>query len=272
MPPQTSTPPARVAPAARRPFPLVTGYARVVAVQSLTSRMLRITLVSEAFQNLPVQEPGEIVTLLWPEEGHELVLPEEGWRFPAGVAQRQHARNYTVRRWEPGSAQIDVDFVVHGDHGRASRWASSAEPGAEVGFAGSRMHWVSDVNADWTLLVADETGLPALAAIVETLPTGHEAIALIEVDSREEELPIESAASLGVRWLHRDGVPPGATSLLADAVRRVELPEGSGRGWGGGEARSMRDVRDHLRDDRGLRPEAVHVLGYWKHESTPNWE
>ncbi len=269
---QTHTSPVAVPPAARRPFPLITGLARVVDVQRLTHRMLRITLLSEYLQDLPVEEPGEIVTLLWPEPGQELVLPEEGWRFPAGVADRQHARNYTVRSWEPGSAQIDIDFVVHGDHGRASRWAAAAEPGSEVGFAGSRMHWVSDVDAEWVLLAADETGLPALAAIAEDLPAGMPAIALVEVEDAGEELAIDSPADLDVRWLHRDGAPAGTTALLGEATERLELPAGAGRAWGGGEAQAMRDVRRHLREERGLDTTATHVLGYWKHDRTEHWE
>jgi len=261
-----------VAPAARRPFPLVTGSARVVAVRSLTPLLVRITLVAEAFRGLPVEEPGEIITLLWPEEGSELVLPEEGWRFPPGVAERQHARNYTVRRWEAGSEEMDIDFVLHGDHGRASRWAGAAEPGDAIGFAASRMHWVSDVDADWALLVADETGLPALAAIAETLDPGFRAHALVEVDDRDGELRIDSPADLEVGWVHRRGAPPGTTSLLADAVRLLDLPSGPGRAWGGGEALAMRDIRRHLRGERGMSSASTHLLGYWKHEKTDDWE
>jgi NADPH-dependent ferric siderophore reductase len=134
------------------------------------------------------------------------------------------------------------------------------------------VHWTGARRGDWTLLVADETGLPALAAIVETLPAGHPVIALIEVTDAEDELPLEGPAALDVRWLHRGTAAPGSTTLIADALAALELPAGAGRAWGGGEARAMRDVRTHLRDERGLEAGAMSVLGYWKHRDTDSWD
>ena len=255
-----------------RPFPVTAGTATVANVEDVTPRMRRITIADEGLRRLPVEEPGEIITLLWPEEGKPLVLPEEGWRFPAGVAERQHARNYTVRSWEPGSDEVVIDFVVHGDHGRASRWAAAAAPGHEIGYAGSRLHWLPVATEGWALLVGDETGLPALSAIAEDLPAGMRAIALVEVEDEAERQPIDTAAELEVRWLHRDGAQAGQNTLLVDAVRELDLPEGQGRAWGGGEALAMRDVRRHLKDERGLPGEDTQVLGYWKHRTTKSWE
>jgi len=255
-----------------RPFPVTTGTATVSRVEEVTPRMRRITLADEGLRRLPVEEPGEVITLLWPEQGKPLVLPDEGWRFPAGVAERQHARNYTVRGWEPGSDEVVIDFVVHGDHGRASRWAKAAEPGHEIGYAGSRLHWIPGAPEGWALLVGDETGLPALAAIAEDLPAGMRAIALVEVEDASERQPIATAADLDLHWLQRDGEPAGQTTLLVDAVRELELPGGPGRAWGGGEALAMRDVRRHLKDERGLPREDTQILGYWKHRTTKSWE
>src|SRR4051812_28838069 len=47
-------------------------------------------------------------------------LPEE---------QRPFVRTYTVRRVDADRREITVDFVVHGEHGVAGPWASSAQPG-----------------------------------------------------------------------------------------------------------------------------------------------
>src|SRR6185295_15786648 len=238
--------PARAAAAARRAFLACTGVAAVVAVRSPTPAMRRVTLGGPALRRFFVEEPGEIVTMIWPADGAEVILPRTGWRFPPGVADAQHARNYTVRRWREDAHELDVDFVVHGDHGFASRRAAGVQAGDTVGFAGPRTHWTGAGRTDgaaWSLLVADETGLPALAAIAETLEAGQRAVALVEVAGSEEEQPIESAAALDVRWLHRNGAPAGTTTLLADAVGALALPDGAGRVWGGGEAHAMRDVR-----------------------------
>lgn len=255
-----------------RPFPLRTGVAEVLAVAPLTPRMARIVLADPALADFPVEEPGEIVTLIWPEPGEDVVLPLDGWRFPDGVPE-PHARNYTVRAHDPAAGTLVVDFVVHGDHGVAGRWAASARPGDRIGYAGPRTHWTlgDDDGAAWTLLVADESGLPALAAIAATLPAHHRIIACVEVADADERQPLQTAARLDVHWVHREGAPAGETLVLADAVRALPLPDGRGRVWGAGESGVMRVVRDHLRDERGIPRSAMQVLGYWKHDATDDW-
>ena len=265
-----TTPTSRARPG-RRAFPARTGVATVTAVRPITPLMARITLGGPALDDFFVEEPGEIITLLWPAPGADLVLPGAGWRFPPGVADAQHARNYTVRAWNPRTNALDVDFVLHGDHGLAARWAAAVAEGDTVGFAGPRTHWTTTAT-DWSLIVADETGLPAAAAILETLPAGHRAIALLEVHDAAERQVLATDADADVHWLLRDGAAPGTTTLLADAIGDLTLPGGDGRAWGGGEALAMRHVRRHLRQDRGLAAEAVSVLGYWKHRTTDSWE
>ena len=150
--------PAR-APAARRPFPACTGIAAIVRVERLTPAMTRFTLGGPALRRFFIEEPGEIVTLLWPVSGQELVLPRACWRFARAFSDAQHARNYTVRRWRAEERELDIDFVVHGDHGLASRWAARAGVGDRNGFAAPRTHWTSDgAGADhvgWTLLLTE---------------------------------------------------------------------------------------------------------------------
>ena len=257
----------------RRPFPLVTGIAEVSRLRRITPAMVRMTLAAEALVGFPCEEPGEIVTLLWPEPGRELILPETGWRFPPGVVDRQHARNYTVRDWNAGEGEIDVDFFLHGALGQAAAWAEQASVGATVGFAGPRTHWESADGYDWSVLIADETGLPALGAIVETLPAGHPVIALVEVDNAGEEQGfIETEADVEWRWVHRDGAAPGTVPLLQDAFAELECPDGRGRVWGAAEAAACRTMRDFAKGERGLPSESVGILGYWKHRTTKEWD
>jgi NADPH-dependent ferric siderophore reductase len=250
-----------------RTFPLCTGLATVTAREPLTPLMVRFTLSAPDFADLGGEEPGEIITLGWSPPGEELILPEAGWRFRG---REQHWRNFTVRAYRPEREEIDVDFFLHGDDGRASAWALRAAPGDRIGFAGPRTHWREhNGGADWSLLVADETGLPALLAILEALPTGHRATALVEVGDDAERQPVESAADVELHWLSRGGRAPGTTTVLMDALRDLALPDGRGRAWGGAETRAMRAVRDHLREQRGLARAAVQALGYWKHSATP---
>jgi NADPH-dependent ferric siderophore reductase len=249
-----------------RPFPLHTGFAVVTAIRPLTPGMTRFTLHAPAFTDPGIEQPGEILTLGWANDGEQLVLPQLGWRFPDGKPE-QHWRNFTVRSFDPARSTLDVDIYLHGDIGRASAWARRASPGDVVGFAGPRVHWEPAPDADWGLLVADETGLPALLAILETLPAGWPVIALAEVADEDERQPVAGDADVDLRWILRGPRPTGTTSVLIEAVRELELPGGRAQAWGGGEALAMRDVRRHVKAER---PDAaVSIMGYWKHRATP---
>jgi NADPH-dependent ferric siderophore reductase len=122
--------------------------------------MIRVTLRSEAFGvTWPIEQPGEIITLLFLPPGEEVVLPLAGWTFPAD-APEQEWRNYTVRRHDPATGEIDVDVVLHEPRGPACRWAEAAPIGADVGFAGPRVDYAPHDGASWLLLCGDETALP----------------------------------------------------------------------------------------------------------------
>ena len=173
-----------------------------------------------------------------------------------------------MRAHDPARAEIDVDFFLHGDGGRASAWALRARVGDELGFAGPRTHWKDSNGADWSLLVADETELPALLAILETLPAGHGTTALAEVSDNTDRQEVETAADVALVWLVRGGRPPGTTTVLADARVRPRAPRGSrtrvGRRRGDGHARGARPPRGARVPRRSMQ-----ALGYWKHDTTP---
>ncbi len=259
-----------VRPSGVRAFPLSMGILEVVAAERLTPNMRRVVLTGEAIGDLPVEEPGEILTLIWPPAGSEtIVLPAlRRWRFPDGAGE-QHARNLTIRALDRARGRVTIDFFLHGDDGRASRWARDATEGDVVGYGGPRPHWRSDPAAGWTLLIGDETGLPAIGAIVEQRPVGHRTLAVVEVQSRAEEQALTSPGALELHWVHRGARAPGCGTDLLDAVRALALPsEGRPQVWAAGESRLMRSIREHLRDERGLPRTAMNVLGYWKRDET----
>jgi NADPH-dependent ferric siderophore reductase len=239
-------------------FPRRAGIAFLVARKQLTPRMIRVTLRCEGFAaGWPIEQPGEIITLLFVPPDEAIVLPERGWRFPGGAAP-QEWRNYTVRRHRPELGEIDVDVVLHDPPGPASRWAAEVPIGAVVGYAGPRVDYAPRDGVDWLLLCGDETALPAIAAILEDSPPPR-VLAIVEVSDAREQLPLDGA----VEWVHRDGAPAGTTSHLADALRAVPLPTGAGQAWGAAESRIARDLRTVLRDERGMPRSHAHARGYW---------
>lgn len=194
-------------------------------------------------------------------EAHALMAPEE----------QQVGAYYTLRRWHPETRQLDVWMVIHGEDeqvGHASAWAARAQVGDRVALWGPRTAFHPPEGTDRLLLVADDTGLPAVAGILEWLPEGMTATVLAEVAGTEEHQELPDRPGVEVIWLHRDGAPAGTTSLLADAARALPPFEGTPYVWGGGETKAMTAVRRHVRDERGLSREAVSLIAYWRHRTT----
>lgn len=101
---------------------------------------------------------------------------------------------------------------------------------------------------------------------MEALPAGVHAVVRIEVADADEEQKLVSQATLDIKWLHRNGVAPGKSALLQNAVRDVPWPE-DGRSvfaWVGCEHRSFRAIRSYLRQDRKLERNAHLVVAYWR--------
>ncbi|NQX33631.1 siderophore-interacting protein [Herbiconiux sp. VKM Ac-2851] len=183
--------------------------------------------------------------------------------LPKGT--RPVIRNYTVRAYRAEPAELDVDFVVHGDAGVAGPWASAVEPGsalAEVAFIDQGCGW-SPAPHDSVLLVGDESGLPAVAGILRDLPrdaTGH---AVIELFDERDRQPVSAPEGVRVQWVTRSAeAAPGSAAL--PAVRELPALEGRVAAFAVGESAVATGVRRHLVAERGLPKAAVTFCGYWK--------
>ena len=118
--------------------------------------------------------------------------------------------------------------------------------------------------ADWLLLAGDETALPAIGTLIESLPPGTRAVAYIEVADAGEEQRFDTRGDVTVHWLRRDGVPAGHAGLLAGAVRQAAFPAGTMFAWLGGEAGAVRAIRRHLIGERGVDRRSIEFAGYWR--------
>jgi len=132
-------------------------------------------------------------------------------RIPDGV--RPVMRNYSVRAFRPATAgtdaELDVDFVLHGSAdegtlGPASRWAETCEPGESVVLIDEGLAFNPERGTDRVVLVADETGLPAVAGVCASLPSHAAGLAIIEVPSAEDALDFSHPAGITVRWIVRE--------------------------------------------------------------------
>ncbi|MFI5046240.1 MAG: siderophore-interacting protein [Acidimicrobiia bacterium] len=171
-------------------------------------------------------------------------------------------RRYTIRSHDAAARAVDVDVVVHGD-GPGARWVVRAAPGERIAAFGPRGKIVPAATAAWHLFIGDESGLPAIAAMLEALPTTATAIAVVEVADAREEQPVDAVADATISWVHRGGVEPGLPDLLVGAVGATVLPDGPGHAYLAAEMGVVAALRAELAS-RGLSPDAMSPKAYWR--------
>ncbi|MEJ3654415.1 siderophore-interacting protein [Actinomycetes bacterium KLBMP 9759] len=253
----------------------------VVSTELVTPHMRRITLGGAGLADFSPIAPDQQVKLFFSRDGGrpEVPLPPPDgdkmrWyqSFMAVPEERRPwMRTYSVRRHLADRQQLEIDFVMHGENGGdgpASSWAATARAGAMIGLLGPAIsHYRTAEPGAAKLFVGDETALPAMAAWVESLPAGERAVVFAEVlDAKEEQL-WEPLADVTVNWVHRGGRPHGP-DLLVEAVRSAELPPAPLFAWLAGEASTVRALRRHLVDERGLEKRAIAFSGYWRADMT----
>jgi NADPH-dependent ferric siderophore reductase len=178
---------------------------------------------------------------------------------PNGEIARRH---YTIRSFDAATNCLDVDLVLHGDS-PATKWARSVKPGDTLELTGPRGRGVLDPEAEWHLLVGDESCIPAIFGIVEALPKTARAFAFIEAGDATDKQPLETKAALSLEWLLRNGAHPGPSRILPDRLEAFALPAGRGRAYIIGETSNARAMRQAL-IARGFPKAQISAEGYWR--------
>jgi NADPH-dependent ferric siderophore reductase len=256
----------------------------VLRTERLSTHFMRITLGGgdiARFAPMGYDQWFRIFLPLGGDEGLERLPPKAhklfGYlkylRIPDGM--RPVMRNYSVRAFRPAEgdqdAELDVDFVLHGSAadgtaGPASRWAETCATGESVVIIDEGLAFNPERGTDRVLLVADETGLPAIASICSTLPAEAEGLAIIEVPAEEDALDFPRPSGIELRWIIRHPADkPGEPALSAlTALPTAELPMSPYHASIVGEQALPTGARRHLVADRGLDKDLVSFSGYWR--------
>lgn len=230
----------------------------------LTPAMRRMTLACPDVErfvsldalhlNILVQHPDS-ATPQWPKVAANGAI---AWDDPE---RRPAYRKYTVRRVDRRAGTIDIDFVMHSDAGPGSGFAETAREGDIVGLVGPGGGGLKP--ADWYLFAGDETAMPAIMRMLESLPSTASATVIMEIADERERQQLESAAQLNIRWLERDAT--GTRTGLADAVRSVDIPGDVRRYvWAGCEFEDFREIRRHVRNVVKLSKDEQLIVAYWR--------
>ena len=230
----------------KRPAPWLLTVQRT---ERITPNMHRITFGGEGLAGFPEDIASAYLKIAFPDQGADAV------------------RSYTVRSFDPESLELEVDFVVHGDHGIASGWAERASAGDTVKAGGPGPKKLLDLSGDWFLVVGDMSALPAIGANLARLPTHAKGYALIEVLDEADRQPLEAPANVAVQWIVNPN-PEDSASLVMDAVGALEWLDGRCEAWVAGELDTVRAVRSYLKSERDLTRQQLYASSYWQFGST----
>lgn len=223
----------------------------VTAVTRPTPRTARVELRSDDLVGVHPVGPDQRVKLVFPE----------GRRFgddPAEMSRaRRRRRTYTLLDLDPETGACAVEFVLH-EGGLAGEWAAAVQPGDQVATTTPVGRFELVPGTSEVVLIADETGVPALRAIaaeVTAHPDAPRVRAHVEVADAGERR--EMPGGVEVDWLLRSD---GAT--LPDLVGRLTVgPDATV--WIAGESDVVRDLRVHVITELGLDRSRVNAVAYW---------
>ncbi|CAL9469683.1 siderophore-interacting protein [Streptomyces griseomycini] len=267
---------------------------RVVTTRRLGPSLVRITFAGPELRDFRSDGLDQSLSLFLPHPGQsEPVVPLElgedwwrGWReLPDDV--RAVMRSYTLRELRTDSrgrtTEVDIDFVLHGigpdtslRAGPASRWAAGASAGDRVLLLGPAVadnraiRFRPPEDTDLVLIWADETALPATAAVLESLPAGTRARVWLEVPHSGDVHDLATEADAEVTWFVREGAdaaqdsPLALGSLRADRLPPAERPYV----WIAGESGCVKRLRRVFVDEHGIDRRRVTFVGYWRRGMT----
>lgn len=203
--------------------------ASVTSLERLSPAFLRVTLGGPDLA--AVGKPGRVldqrVKLVFPTDDGTLANldPSSSWEdwVDAASSERGHMRTYSVRNLDVqgGRTSLVVDFVLHGadDHaGPALRWALGARVGSPLlVYAPDRRNETDSGiefypgGASHSILVGDETALPAISSILEdpNLPSDVRIDAFVEVPEDSDVLDLALRGSRSIKWFPRRNASRG---------------------------------------------------------------
>ncbi|MGW2231108.1 siderophore-interacting protein [Streptomyces formicae] len=256
--------------------------AQVLRAEHLTPAMIRVAFGGTGLSRMASGGRDQRIKIFLPHPGQDTpVMPDTDsgdamdW-YAAWCALdpdvRGIMRTYTTRELRREPEELIVDFAVHGAtpspaDGPATSWARTARPGARIGVLApvdeenGAYDFRPPQDTDWLLLTADESALPAVASILETLPPGLPTRVWIEVHDLADRQELPTKADAEIHWLTEEGA-------TTDALRGADLPEGTPYAWVAGESATVKAVRRHLVRDRGFDRKKVSFSGYWRKDTT----
>ncbi len=209
-------------------------------------------------------EPGGLAARTHVDDHIKILLPPAGADYAVpvplelpGDAAAPLLRTYTRRRFDPATGAWGIDVFLFSHTGPGSRWATSLKVGDVATVRGPGGHWQMPAHPGTVLMVGDTVALPAISNALEALPADASAIVLVEEGPHDYPLPSHPGARIITVGRSRGG------EALVDAVRGLDTPAGPWWAFVHGQGDMVRPLRRHLRLERGLPKDRLHLSAYW---------
>lgn len=244
-------------------------YGTVEHVEQLGTSMIRVVFGGPGLDSFEATDrTDQYVNALFVPDGAPYSAPFDVDDARAlDPEHRPRGRRYTVRRWDPVSRRLTLDFVAHSDAGYAGRWAQRARCGDTLQMNGPSGGYRPDPDAAWYFMAGDESALPAIAASLEVVPDDSVSVVVLVVDGPDAEIELDGPGLLDVHWLHRC-TSSSPDDLLVDGVASVPWHPGTPDVFVHGEAAEVRATRRFLLDERGVDPSRASISPYWRRDHT----
>lgn len=230
---------AKSAKQANHNFPYL--LTQVASIEQLTPAFKRVVLTGKALKDFAVEYPAQWVKVFLPNN-------------------KMTGRAYTVRYFDAAKQQLTLDIATN-HHGLISSWAMQAKIGDELYIAGPRGGFKDlAIEDSWLLLLADETGIPSIAAILEQLPAHLKVYVYLEASNKQEQQQLTTKADASIHWIFKDSQQESLKTVL----KSNNLPASQGHAWIAAEASLIRNIRIQLLKERGFSLGNIQTTGYWK--------
>ncbi|MFT3969777.1 MAG: siderophore-interacting protein [Micropruina sp.] len=249
--------------------------AQVVRTERISPSFQRVTIGSAELADFDWRGLDHWFRLFFPlSDDGGLRLPDVRgrlwWKSYLAIPddQRPHCSNYTVAGYRRlgGHAELDIDVVLHWHEGQlagVAAWSVAAQPGSPVGILDQGVLFDPPQDTSSYVLVADESGLPAVRGILRDLPDDAIGTAIIEVPGQGDVLPVEAPGGVAVHWVHREETGELAGTAALQALRALEVPGEDSYAFVVGESALATEGRRTLHR-AGLPKARITFSGFWK--------
>lgn len=249
-----------------KPVRMAPRRVEVLHKELLSPDLMRLVLTGD-LQDYPQPPPAAHFKLLLPKAGQvspqlpDLSSGKPRWAEPEA---KPWVRTYTVRHFNRDTHQLTVDLVLH-EHGPASDWAREAVTGSQLAISAPGGPEPMLPAAEHYWLVGDLSALPAIAALLETLPADAKGnVWLLTV---EDPAPLLARVpdAMDVHWIQQQTGSSG--QLLAHLQQTGWFAELDTTVWVAGEHHDVVAIRKWLRRDCDLDKSRLYAVPYWKKDA-----